>query len=201
MPCRGKEALFFLPYLTPEPEFVEALKRAAGRGVLVAIVTNSELSNDLGKVPWKAGTAHYPGLVAAGVHVLEWQGHAPLLSLEKTEGCTIPDGSWPGATIHSKVVVVDGLAVLVGSHNMNARSEVYNSEVMATIASRELASAIRKVFEADADLDPANRTIPCGERIVQRPPKSRLILPVDAAGLEEEHGRRARLLQKLRGAM
>lgn len=196
-----KHVLLFLPYLTPEPGFVESLKNAAQRGVLVGIITNSEASHDIGKVPWKAGTALYPELIKAGVHVFEWQGHQNLLELEKKEGCTIPDGSWPGKTIHSKVVVVDGYASLVGSHNMNARSESYNSEVMASIASKEIAREIYQIFEDDADLVPEKRVIPCGSRLVARPPKSEYISLKKATKLEEEQGKKARFLQQLRAVM
>lgn len=196
-----KRALLFLPYLTPERGFVEALKSAARRGVLVAVVTNSEKSHDIGKVPWKAGLAVYPELTEAGVHIFEWQGHVDLLELEKREGCTIPDGHWPGRTIHSKVVVVDGTGVFVGSHNMNTRSEAYNTEVMALIGSRELAAQLEQVFEDDADLFPEKRTIPCGEKIVSRPPKVNHVSAEEAKGLEEENRRSARFLQKLRAVM
>ena len=196
-----KQALFFLPYLTPEPGFVEELKAAARRGVLVAVVTNSERSHDIGKVPWKAGVALYPELAEAGVKVFEWQGHADLFELEKREGCTIPDGAWPGRTIHSKVVVVDGRYVAVGSHNMNARSEAYNSEVMAFFSSPEVGRQLVDVFIDDVDLDPARRTIACGGRTVARPEKARLISTEKARELEEEIGWKAGFLQKLRAVM
>lgn len=196
-----KSALLFLPYLTPERGFVEALVDAARRGVLVAIVTNSEKSHDIGKIPWKAALAIYPELTEAGVHVFEWQGHAGLEELERREGCTVPDGSWPGRTIHSKVVVVDGYAVVVGSHNMNTRSEAYNTEVVATIGSRELASQLRQVFEDDVDLAPERRTVPCGDRVVPRPQKVRHISAEEARGLEEENRRSARFLQRMRAVM
>lgn len=196
-----RQALFFLPYLTPEPGFVEELKAAARRGVLVAIVTNSERSHDIGKVPWKAGVALYPGLAEAGVKVFEWQGHADLLELEKREGCTIPDGAWPGRTIHSKVVVVDGRFVAVGSHNMNARSEAYNSEVMAFLSSPEVGRQLVEVFVEDVDIDPARRTVPCGGRTVPRPERSRLISAEKARALEEAVGWKAGFLQKLRAVM
>ena len=106
-----------------------------------------------------------------------------------------PQPSW---TVPVRIVYDNPL---VDALEQAARSEVNDSEVMATIVSGAEAGALRKVFEDDADLDAAKRTIPCGDRVVPRPPKSELISPGDAAGLEEEHGRRARLLQKLRGAM
>lgn len=196
-----KQALFFLPYLTPERGFVEELKAAARRGVLVAVVTNSERSHDIGKVPWKAGVALYPELAEAGVHIFEWQGHADLLELEKREGCTIPDGSWPGRTIHSKVVVVDGAYAVVGSHNMNTRSEAYNSEVMAFVGSREIARQLVEVFVEDVDLDPGKRTIPCGGRTLERPAKSEAVSVGKARSLEEEVGWKAGFLRKLRAVM
>ena len=116
--------LLFVPYLTPHEDFLAELEKAAKAGKTVVVVTNSERSHDIGTIPWKAGTSHYGPLLEAGVHLFEWQGHADLLEIEKANGCTIPEGQWPGRTIHSKVAVVDGQVCLVGSHNFNVQERV-----------------------------------------------------------------------------
>jgi hypothetical protein len=84
---------------------------------------------------------------------------------------------------------------------MNTRSEAYNSEVMAFVASREIARELVEVFVEDADLDPGKRTIPCGGRLIGRPVKSEAISIGKARSLEEEVGWKAGFLRKLRAVM
>ncbi len=193
--------LLFVPYLTPHEDFLDELTKAARAGKTVVIVTNSERSHDIGTIPWKAGTSHYGKLLDAGVHLFEWQGHADLLDLEKTHGCTIPDGHWPGRTIHSKVALIDGQVALVGSHNFNVRSESLNNEAAALFQSREVGRQLVRVFVDDLDLDEAKRVVPCGAAVYSRPRRVVQILPEDAARLEREQGGTARLLSGLQSYM
>ncbi len=196
-----KSILLFVPYLTPHEDFIDELVAAAKKGKPVVIVTNSERSHDIGTIPWKAGTSHYKKLLDAGVYIFEWQGHADLLDLEKANGCTVPVGSWPGRTIHSKVAVVDGNVCLVGSHNFNVRSESFNDEVAALFQSREVARQLGKVFVDDLDLDEAKRTVPCGAGLLRRPRRVQQILPADADRFMQEHGGTAAFLSGLQTYM
>jgi putative cardiolipin synthase len=193
--------LLFVPYLTPHQDFLDELEKAAKAGKSVVIVTNSERSHDIGTIPWKAGTSHYAELLSAGVHLFEWQGHADLLEIEKENGCTIPDGAWPGRTIHSKVAVIDGHVCLVGSHNFNVRSESLNNESAALFQDREIGRQLVRVFVDDLDLDEAKRSVPCGASVYARPRRVRQILPADAERFEREHGGTARLLSGLQSYM
>lgn len=193
--------LLFVPYLTPHEDFLGELEKAAKAGKTVVIVTNSERSHDIGTIPWKAGTTHYGKLLDAGVHLFEWQGHADLLAIEEEHGCTIPDGQWPGRTIHSKVALIDGKVALVGSHNFNVRSESFNNEAAALVDDRAVGRELVRVFVDDLDLDEAKRTVPCGASFYARPRRVKQILPADSARFERENGGTARLLSRLQGYM
>ena len=193
--------LLFVPYLTPHEDFLDELEKAARAGKSVAIVTNSERSHDIGAIPWKAGTAHYQKLIDAGVHLFEWQGHADLLEIEKGHDCTIPDGQWPGRTIHSKVAVIDGQVCLVGSRNFNVRSESFNNESAALFQDAAIGRQLGKVFADDLDLDESRRTVPCGASIYARPRRVKQILPEDAEKFMRESGGTARFLSGLQTYM
>ncbi|MEA2238147.1 MAG: cardiolipin synthase [Thermoanaerobaculia bacterium] len=112
------------PYLVPSPEVLELLRRKSAEGVNVQIVTNSLRACD-GVLPYVAYIKYRRGLLRAGVDMREFRG---------------PD------TLHSKTLVIDGRIVLVGSYNIDQRSENLNTEVMAEVddeaVAKELLAAI-----------------------------------------------------------
>ena len=124
------------PPLRPVPDAARGLPRRAregreGRASPSPSSRTPSGATTSGRSRGRPGPSHYQKLIDAGVHLFEWQGHADLLEIEKEHDCTIPDGQWPGRTIHSKVAVVDGQVCLVGSHNFNVRSESFNNESAA----------------------------------------------------------------------
>jgi putative cardiolipin synthase len=112
------------PYLVPSREVLDLLRRKSAEGVNVQIVTNSLPACD-GTLPYVAYIKYRHGLLGAGVDMREYRG---------------PD------TLHSKSLVIDGRIVLVGSYNIDKRSESLNTEVMAEVddegVARELLAAI-----------------------------------------------------------
>ncbi|MDP7040990.1 MAG: phosphatidylserine/phosphatidylglycerophosphate/cardiolipin synthase family protein [Myxococcota bacterium] len=103
-------------YFVPPEKLREALIDAARRGVDVQIMTNG-ISSTNHKAVSNAGRYYYDDLLAAGVKIYEWQG----------------------PTLHSKTATFDGQYALIGSMNLNGRSQVYDSE--SVIATRSLACA------------------------------------------------------------
>jgi len=112
------------PYLVPSPEVLALLRRKRSEGVSVQIITNSLRSCD-GALPYVAYLKYRHRLLRAGVDIREFRG---------------PD------TLHSKSLVIDGSTVLVGSYNIDQRSENQDREVMAEAdddgVARELMEAI-----------------------------------------------------------
>ena len=111
------------PYLIPGRELRRILKEKSAEGVHVQIVTNSLRSTD-GLLPFAGYLKYRHRLVRAGIDVREYKG---------------PD------TLHAKSAVVDGRIVLVGSYNIDSRSQNLDLEAMCVAEDEELA---RELLEA-----------------------------------------------------
>lgn len=135
------------PYLVPPPVLLFALQLAAARGVRVRVHTNGPKSE--AAVLYFAQRHHYRRLLRAGIEILE----------------TVEDYN------HSKLLVVDGRAVVVGSANMDLRSADLNFEIALVVphseefAARVLATveqrveACRRVTLADLPAHPLVRAV------------------------------------------
>ncbi len=111
-------------YFVPSPQLQAALVDAAGRGVAVTVVTNSEQTNDIPMIT-VAGRARYRALLDAGVEVREW--HAERVG----EG-----------TIHAKLAVFDDEVAIIGSYNLDPRSLGLNSEDIVVVEHPPLAAEL-----------------------------------------------------------
>lgn len=117
------EVVIESPYLVPSGSMLRLLEKKLAEGVRVRIVTNSLRSCD-GALPFAGYIKYRRRMLRAGVDLREYRG---------------PD------TLHAKTLVIDGRTVLVGSYNIDPRSENLNTEVMCmaedeTIARQLLAS-------------------------------------------------------------
>ncbi len=111
-------------YFVPDDESVEALQKAAARGVDVRIVLPG--SSDIGVV-FYAGRSYYTRLLKSGVRLYERRG----------------------SVLHAKTAVVDGVWSTVGSTNMDLWSFVRNNEVNTIILGRHFAEEMETLFEQD----------------------------------------------------
>lgn len=108
------------PYLVPSKSLLDVLASKVAEGVSVIIVTNSLRSAD--GVLAQAGYLKYRRRVArAGIDVREFKGPQSL---------------------HAKSVVIDGRIVLIGSYNVDPRSENLNTEVMCMANDEETARVL-----------------------------------------------------------
>src|SRR6185369_16389313 len=90
-------------------------------GVRIVVVTNSVRSTD-GMLP-QAGYLKYRGeLARAGIDFREYKG---------------PE------CLHGKVILVDGSVAMVGSYNIDPRSQYLNTEVTCIAKSSELARRLQ----------------------------------------------------------
>jgi phosphatidylserine/phosphatidylglycerophosphate/cardiolipin synthase-like enzyme len=147
-----REVLVANAYFVPTPSIATALTDAAKRCVAVRLISNSPETNDLPEISL-VGRGYYKDLLAvndspevaacanpeAGLRIWEWVGQA---ADEATRG---------QGTMHSKYAVVDGTRSLVGSYNLDPRSERLNSETAVVFLQPELSSALRSAF-LDGDL-------------------------------------------------
>ncbi|HXH38151.1 MAG TPA: phosphatidylserine/phosphatidylglycerophosphate/cardiolipin synthase family protein [Thermoanaerobaculia bacterium] len=119
------------PYLVPSGSMLTLLEKKLAEGVRVRIVTNSLRSCD-GVLPYAGYIKYRHRMVRDGIDLREYRG---------------PD------TLHAKTLVIDGRTVLVGSYNIDPRSQNLNTEVMCvaedeTIAQQLLASIDRHIDNA-----------------------------------------------------
>ena len=108
------------PYLVPSRAFRRTLKRALERGVRVRILTNSMSTTD-NLWPQAGYVGHRKPLVRQGVELWEYQG---------------PE------SLHSKTAVIDGETVIVGSFNLDPRSERLNTELAVVLRDAGLAASL-----------------------------------------------------------
>lgn len=144
-----KEILIVNAYFIPSAKFIGAIKDAARRCVRVIILTNSPETNDLPDLTI-VGRDYYKQIMDVnlepvvkncpcedpGIQIWEWQG--------RREG----ERDRSQGTIHAKYAVFDRVVSLVGSHNLDPRSEKLNSETAIIYESGPLSKRLARLFYA-----------------------------------------------------
>lgn len=135
-------------YFVPSRKFLQALRRAAARGVDVRILIPA--SNDILPV-YYATRALFARLLRWKVRLFEWQG----------------------VMMHAKSAVIDGEWSTVGSYNIDHLSLLHNLELSVIIVDREFGAAMERMFEGDLrtcrEVDSATwRKRPWHRRVAER---------------------------------
>jgi cardiolipin synthase len=124
----SKEVILQTPYFLPSKRLEESLIKAAARGVKVSIITNSMYSNDMGKYIVYASHYFFQDLIEKNINIYEWYG---------------------SQTMHAKCNYFDGVAVTIGSYNLNSRSNKLDAEEMVLIENAEFAKLMHETFMQD----------------------------------------------------
>jgi cardiolipin synthase len=132
-------------YFVPDVQILQALTRAAQRGVDVKIILPGVLESGL---VFHAGRSFYTDLLASGVSVYELQI----------------------AVLHAKTAVIDRIWSTVGSTNIDMRSFLHNYELNAVVLDPEFGLALESAFEEDL----RHSTVITPGQWAQRPPVDRL---------------------------
>lgn len=114
------------PYFIPSRAMRRLLEQKLAEGVRVTIVTNSISTTD-GLVTYVAYLKYRRHLIRAGANIREFKG----------PGC-----------LHAKSAVIDGRIALVGSYNIDPRSENLNTEVMSVANDPQAASDLEASIES-----------------------------------------------------
>jgi phosphatidylserine/phosphatidylglycerophosphate/cardiolipin synthase-like enzyme len=155
----SEELLIANAYFIPTPVIKAALMDAARRCVAVTLVTNSPDTNDLPEISL-VGRGYYQELLSvnespevrncenpgAGLRIWEWIG-------------TRPGDPNPQGTMHSKFAVADRRVSLVGSYNLDPRSERLNSETALVFDNDRLSRSLAEVI-VESDLSYAVEVTP-----------------------------------------
>jgi cardiolipin synthase len=116
------EITISMAYFLPPRRVQQALYSARKRGVRVRVILPAE--SDVRLIQWAA--CHlYPRLLRRGIEVYERQNQM----------------------LHSKVMVVDGRTVVLGSCNLDPRSLWWNLEFSGVIHSAQMAAAVEDICE------------------------------------------------------
>ncbi|HUS26940.1 MAG TPA: phosphatidylserine/phosphatidylglycerophosphate/cardiolipin synthase family protein [Kofleriaceae bacterium] len=146
-----REVLIANAYFVPTPAIKMALKAAAARCVRVVLLTNAPETNDTPGMSL-LGRGHYADLLSAnsqakscpGLEIWEWQGRRAN-EPKQTQGL-----------IHAKFALVDRTISLVGSYNLDPRSEFLNSESAIVYENAELTEELAHTY-LEQDLATARR--------------------------------------------
>jgi len=139
-----REIIICNAYFIPSVDFVDAVRDAVSRGVRVIILTNSPETNDLPELTM-VGRSYYKTILSINedaetkqsggkVQIWEWYGWR-YDQAQQTEG-----------TIHAKYAVFDRRYSLVGSYNLDPRSEKLNSETAVVFESDILSAKLAQMF-------------------------------------------------------
>lgn len=122
------------PYFIPDQQILQALLRAAGRGVDVRLMVPKESNHVL--ADW-VSRGFYGELIDGGVKIL----------------------LFTASMIHAKTATIDGEWSTVGSCNIDRLSLTFNYETNTEIIDRDFASRMEEVFLADSEhCEPVNST-------------------------------------------
>ena len=139
-----REVIICNAYFIPSPDFFDAVRNAVDRGLRVMILTNSPETNDLPELTM-VGRGYYKKLLSLNqeggvkksggrLQIWEWHGRR-YDQTHQSEG-----------TIHAKYAVFDRRYALVGSYNLDPRSEKLNSETAIVFESDILSTQLSKFF-------------------------------------------------------
>lgn len=134
------DLLIVSPYFVPGPQMMAVFGELRRRGVRIRVLTNSLASNDAPVA--HVGYARYrKALLALGVELYEMRAEQP----RRIRGLATSGSEL--ASLHAKVLVMDGQVIVVGSMNLDLRSYLQNSEVALVIRSRSLAEQATRAIE------------------------------------------------------
>lgn len=134
-----RQVTLISPYFVPGPRGVEAARTLIERGVKLRVLTNSLASTDAVLV--HVGYARYrEALLALGVELHELRPRLGARQMASAFGSS-------HASLHAKVLVVDGQQALVGSMNMDPRSQRLNTEVGVVVESRTFARQLDVLYD------------------------------------------------------
>ena len=149
------ELLIVSPYFVPGERMMKQFADLRARKVRVRVLTNSLASNDAPAA--HVGYAKYrKALLALGVDLYEMRAEQQgtfssfgSSALAGGSGAGSRGGSTGGsrASLHSKVVVIDDRLLVVGSMNLDLRSQLQNSEVAIVIRNRAISLEATKLIE------------------------------------------------------
>ena len=155
-----RDVLIVSPYFVPGARMMSVFEQLRRKGVRIRVLTNSLASNDAPAA--HAGYARFRDrLLALGLEIHEMRSNPETAkglgsgggSQRRSLVGSGPGGSKSGtsrASLHSKAVIIDGFLSIIGSMNLDLRSQLKNSEIALLI--RSTAVAKKAIGQVEATL-------------------------------------------------
>lgn len=195
-----KDLLVVSPYFVPGAEIMAAFRAARDRGVRVRVLTNSLASNDAPLA--HAGYArHRKALLEMGVQLYEMRSEPATMRSALRSSTTGSSGGATGASramLHTKLLVIDSRLVIVGSMNLDMRSQLQNTEIALLIASRAFSQLATDSIEEGLPENSWKVEIDAQGRLVWRAPQDS---GLDDVYTEPDASLGLRLMLKLLGPL
>jgi cardiolipin synthase len=119
-----KSILITNSYFIPDDTMIEALLKAATRGVRVVVLVPGKIDH---QITYRASRSNYGRMLLGGIQIFEYMP----------------------ALMHAKTMVVDGVWATVGSTNFDNRSFALNEELNLTVYDSGIARRLEEAFEQD----------------------------------------------------
>ena len=119
-----KSILITNSYFIPDDTMIEALLKAAARGVRVVVLVPGKIDH---QITYRASRSNYGRMLLGGIQIFEYTA----------------------ALMHAKTMVIDGVWATVGSTNFDNRSFALNEELNLTVYDAGLARRLEEAFEQD----------------------------------------------------
>jgi len=197
-----REVLVVSPYFVPGRQMQETFAQLRQRGVSIRVLTNSLASTDAPAA--HAGYArHRAQLLKLGVALHEMRADAqegPGRGSAPGVLAGAAGGSKAGrsrASLHSKAVVIDRRLVVIGSMNLDLRSQLHNSEVALVIRSAPLSRQAAQLVDRSLATQ-AWRVEAAGDTLRWRAPPG---MPWPEPGQEPDAPLRLRWMLRLLGPL
>lgn len=181
------DVLVVSPYFVPGRRMMTQLAAIRQKGVRIRVLTNSLASNDAPAA--HVGYARYrKELLGLGIELYEMRAEQE--GTLSSFGGLGSSGSAGGsrASLHAKIVVLDDLLLVIGSMNLDLRSQLQNSEVALVIRSRKLSADTTRLIEPAMAKGAYKVELEDGQLIWRAPQGSQLkdsrIEPDASAGLK-----------------
>lgn len=134
------------PYFVPGERMLKAFADLRRRGVQIRVLTNSLASTDAPAA--HVGYARYrKALLGLGIALYEMRAEQEGTFRHLGAAALGSGNSGSRASLHSKMVVVDDSWLVVGSMNLDLRSQLQNSEVAIIVRSSAISAEATRLVE------------------------------------------------------
>ncbi len=141
------ELILISPYFIPSPQMMDALKKLRAQNIPITVITNSMASTDVSMV-YSGYQKYIEPMLEMGVQLYELKPYLDKVPENRREAKKIKHIS-----LHTKMIIVDDEQLLVGSANMDPRSNKLNTEVLMLIKDSPIIPHLKKELKSVLNTD------------------------------------------------